>query len=296
MSDVSTAVLLSLLPLFAFGISNVMQKRYISQYGSARLIVYRNVTVVAILAIMLLIASLAGLEKPRFTLEGIVYSIFISSLSYWGLYFVNRGFEYGNAGIIIPISKGSVLISSIVGVLFLNDKLSLIQSLLILAIFIGIVAGSVNFKKLRESDVFKMTSGIPFAVLAAMFWGLTMPFFSVGTERVGTLFFTLILETIVLTLSVLILISRKQKLFVQREVFRSTWRGVFLMGLTGVLGTLGTNAAYNTGEIGITSAVTGAAPIVSAFFAYFLLKERLHRQQIIALITITLAIVLLPLV
>jgi transporter family protein len=291
-SELINVILLSLVPMFGFGISNAMQKLYVERLGPAKLITYRGLTIVSIL----LVYWLFNLTNSNLDLQQMLLGAFVAFISYFGLFFLNKSLQDGKVGLVIPVSSSRVLISAIVGIAFLGEQISGLQLLMVLLIFVGVFAAVINFNDLASSNIFSFKSGVPYALLAAFFWGITFPLFGGFSAILGAALFSLIAELTVTVVSVAQQLLQKKSLALSKEEFKLNWAGVGTIGVLGAIAAVFMNTAYATGYYSIVTAITAASPVVSIIFGILIFKEKLSLQQLIAIILILIGIVALPLV
>jgi drug/metabolite transporter (DMT)-like permease len=282
-----TAILSALVTLFCFGLSNGMQKRHVLSLGSIRMIAYRA----AIIVVCLIAVNIAFWERINWRWEYILFGATVAAVSYFGLYFVSRGMEYGKVGVIVPISSARVLVASLVGLFFLNERLSGLQWFMLLLTVGGVVLSSINISDFKDSKIFSWQSGIPYALLAALFWGCTFALFGIPSAMIGALFFSLILEAVVGIVAVIQGKLQGQKIAITRKEFQENWKGMLIIGLIGAIGSVFLNVGYATGQVSIVTAVSSASPLIATLYGRIVYGEQLSRQQYLAVILIVFGII-----
>lgn len=287
MDNQTTAVLISLIPFFAFGLTNALSKKYVNLLGSSQSIIYRNTIVI----ILLFITLLGFINESHFILKEIILGVFLSAISYFGLYFFYKGLELGKVGLVAPISHTRVFLASLIGITFLGDSITNLQFISIIIIFIGSALISLNLRSIKSSVIFSKKSGLGFALLAALFWGSTFPFFSHFSTVLGAFLFSFILEVTVLAMSLVTTLKTEGKIKLEPAKIKKYWLGLLIIGALSALASFSMNLAYKTGEISIVSAITSASPMISIIYAGIIFKERLTRQQYIASFLIIIGII-----
>lgn len=291
MSDTLLAFIYGLIAMLAFGISNGFSREISRKFKAAGSIVYRNLVVVATLLILL----------PFFTSQihidffYILIGIVIVSISYLGLYFFYKALEMGDVGVVTPISSSRIILAMAIGLIFLGDDVNTIQIVAIVLIFIGLAFLSINLKRFLNSDILNIKSGVPYAFLAAVFWGVTLPLFSIPSKELGAFFFTLIVEANVLVISILqILFSKKNSLKLE-QVKTKDLLTILLVGFSSAIASVAVNFGYATEKVSIVSAVSGANIMVAVLIGVLAFKERLNLKQIISILIIVGAVVVIGL-
>jgi len=229
----------------------------------------------------------------------IAICVFITILSYGGFIAFMYSLQYGKPGLVVPIASGRIVLMSVIGFVFLSESFSYLKFVMVSIIFLGVVLASVDFKEIKNSDVFKWQSGVPLAILAALGWGLTMPFFKLPSMELGALFAAFVIELTILLAAV------THGLFLERRNYIKNWkieidrslskRMIAVSALVGIstgVASLFLNLAFMTGYISIASAVGGAGGLVTVILGAVLFKEKLTVQQYFASALIFIGILL----
>jgi len=283
------ALLYSFIALIGWGLGNSIAKKYSHSLGPSRLAVYRNMTTVCITAL----AVALFWSKTMFDARYIMLGFGLSVLGYTGYFCFLKGLETGNLGLVAPISSSRIVISALVGITFLNDHLSGLQWLFIVIIFLGVALSSVDLKNLKNSAVFTLKSGIPFALLNAVIWGVVYPFYSLPSAILGAFLFSFILELTGLVMSLVQTGLNHKTIRLTRNELKGNIFGLLMVGLAGGMGSVFVNLGYATGHIGIVSAVSSALPLIAVAYGKWVYKEQLNRRQVLAVALMITGIVLL---
>jgi drug/metabolite transporter (DMT)-like permease len=257
--------------------------------GSQMMIFYRQIIVI----VFLILTSFLVIEDINLDPKYIVLGIIFAAFSYFGLYFFSRGAEEGDVGIVAPISSGRIIISTFIGVLFLNDSMTLLQFIAIGVIFLGVVLVAIDFDKLRTNSL-DLKSGVGYALLAALFWGVFLPLFGIPASEIGPFFFSIMLESVVFISNFLFMIIQKKNADFKISDFKENALGLILIAVFSALASLFTNIGYSKGEETIVSAVSGASPLVTVVFGWIFYKERLKPIHYAAAVLIVVGIIALP--
>lgn len=292
MNDTTSAIIFALIAMFGFGLGNSITKRYANNLGPVRLLIYRGLFNVLFLGIILLFS----LKETTLELESIAFGSVFVSLSYFGLMFFNKAADKGKIGIVVPVVASRTIFAVAVGVMFLDDSLSIGQLIAILVIVLGVMLLSVNFKALKSSNLLSWKSGVPFAILAAFFWGTTLPFFGRYADVTGVAFFTFLTELIVFIQGTIQTKLIGQKISITKEEIKTNIGGILVISVTSVIAGLAATAGYATGEVNIVSAITGASPLVAVVFSKLIYKEILRPIQYAAGLMIVAAVVAISVV
>lgn len=283
------AMLYALVPMICFGLSNAISKKPTEILGPNRFIIYRGIITTSITGL----AALIFFQQINFDLKYLLGGIFITLISYFGLYFFTKSLEIGKVGVVVPVASSRILVSALLGIVFLKDILSVLQIISILIIFSGVVVISINFNDIKNSKIFDKKSGIMFALLAAFFWGSTLPLFGIFSAVLGAFFFAFIVELTVIVEAIIQSGISKKKIGINKEEINSTWKLILIVGTLGALATIFLNFAYSTGEVGVVAAVSGSSSVISVLYGMLVFKEKLSFKQVTAITLIILGIIAL---
>jgi transporter family protein len=276
---ISTAIIYALIAMFAFGISNVMMKTVADRFGPVRGLVLRNLVTVPALAIALLILH------PTIDLShgSIFFAVILAIAGYFPFMFFVHGLELGKVGVIVPVSSGRIIVSVIVGFLFLGEPFTILKLAAISIVFVGIVLASIDFTDFTHSNFFSWKSGIPFALLAALLWGIVYPLFQFPSQQFGALFYGLVIESAVLAGGLVHLMLIKKTIIPatpeEASFLKKHLVPIIVTGLTIGVATVSANFGLATGIVSLVSAIVGASVVVSLIVASIMFRERLTLQQ-----------------
>ncbi len=208
---------------------------------------------------------------------------------YFPLLFFIKAITKGKAGVIIPIVDLAVVVSLFCAYIFTGQTISPIGLLFVAVILIGVTLLSLDIKDLKNSKVFDLESGILFAIIAALMWGVGFFIWSYPVSHIGALPTSLLIEFGGLCTALFHLH------FIQKDTVtdlpKSMLKVGLLIGFFGSLGTLGVNLGIQHVGGAITFALLGARPAVSALVGYFVFKEKLDYKQVACLLIIMAGVV-----
>jgi uncharacterized membrane protein len=289
MSNANSAIIYAIFSFLGMGLSNPIIKKYVVHLGAAKSIFYRGLVVTFITGCFAFIF----ISKSKFDLYYFILGIIIAAVSYSGLHFFNRALETGKVGLVAPVNSTRILISIFVGVVFLEDRINVTNCLSIAIIFLGLIFISINFRELKKSNLLSIKSGVPYALISALFWGVTLPLFSIPAKHLGAFFYTFIVEIIVFAISLSILISQKKNLKLKKDELKKNFWGIILIGILSSIGSIFMNLGYATGLISIVAAIVGTNPLIGVLYGRIFYKEKLSILQYTSIIMIIIGIITL---
>jgi len=208
--------------------------------------------------------------------------------------FVERNFAVG-----ITLKKTEAMLTAIVGFIVLGEGLSLWASIAIMVGIIGVIllsdppklAGSSNWYKriFNRASAYGIGSGALFAVSATSYRGASLSLNS--GDFIIRAVFTLACVTTFQTIAMSIWLRLREPGEMTRVL--QSWRVTFLVGLTGVLGSLGWFMAFTLQNAAYVKAL-GQIELVFTFAAsYLIFKERSTRREIFGIGLVVLSILVL---
>lgn len=224
-------------------------------------------------AIHLLIGTLAGILS---TLGG--YSFF-------------KGTQKGNLSVLSPIASTYSVIIILFSIIFLSEKLYIIQTLAIVLVILGTILVSTNFQKFKNLKLTITDKSVPYALSSMLFWGLSFILIGNITIKIGWLE-TIVLNTISgLALQVIIILYTKSKIKVTKKAFKIA----AMVGFFNTLGYLGYSLGVNSIYTSIVAPIVAASPFVTVILALIFLKEKLALEQKLGITILIAGLIILAL-
>lgn len=290
----TTAIIFALIATFSFGFANAVSKELSQSFGAIRATILRNGFVVPLLAMVLIVLQTPIIYDWRWIGIGGL----IAFGGYLGFLCFMLALKNGKVGVVVPVASGSIVVSSIFGFLLLGDAFEILKAATVVVVFAGLVLATLNFKDIKGSDVFSLKSGVPYALLCALIWGIVFPLFKYPSDNLGALFYALIIEIVVLGGAFLqIYITPRLESNHTLQAIRSgvSWRLLTFVSVATIgtaLGTISLNFAYQTGEVSVVSAIYGSSSIVALITGALIYREVLTKQQYFGAAMVVLGIML----
>lgn len=281
------AIIFSTCSLVGFGLENTISKKCAEKIELLKILVSRYL----ITSFLSFISIFIFFNKFTFSIKYILIGGLISIFGYAGYYFLIKGFKNGSLSIISTISSTRIFISVIVCHLIFKHIIGNTQIFLILMIFFGVLLATINIKDIKNSLVLNIKSGIPFALLNALIWGIIFPLYSIPSGVLGAFLFSFILELTGLSITIIRSINKKSSVFPSKKELKAEYLLLLLLGITGGLGCIFANLGYATQHIEIVSAIGIAVPVITVPLGRILYKEKVSILQLISIIIITFSII-----
>ncbi|MFA5108701.1 MAG: DMT family transporter [Candidatus Micrarchaeia archaeon] len=287
MDEISLGILLGLVAMFGFGISDALAKLPLVRLGGAKVIFIRNLFISAIfLAAILFIHPDFGQIDYSF----VALAIIISAIAYFPLSYFYRGLKVGEIGLVTPVAHSSIIITAILSVIFFHEALTQLQICAIALIFFGLVLISINFKDIKSSQLFKLSSGIPYALITGILWGLVYFLIKIPILIIGPILCSFILEFVILCSSAAHIFLSKQEF---KFDLKGIWRPMLALSVLSAVASFALNFGIGEYNVSIVAALAFASPLVATLYARFAYHEKLTSLQWVAVLIILVGVVAL---
>ena len=274
---------------FFAGITAILAKIGIKDIDSTLATAIRTI-VVAVFAwlIVLLIGSYK--EISTISHQNIIF-LTLSGLSTgasWLCYF--RALKFGDVNKVAPIDKTSVLFTMVLAFIFLGESFSLNMLLGMIGIAVGtFLMLNIKNKVIQKS---KNKSWILFALLSALFAGLTAILGKIGIQETDSNLGTAIRTLVVLALSWgIVFAGKKQKQIT--AINKKGWLFLVLSGVATGLSWLCFYRALQYGNASVVVPIDKLSIIITVIFSTIVLKEKLTVSSLIGLLLIVAGTVIL---
>jgi len=197
--------------------------------------------------------------------------------------------EIGTVSVVGPIIDSYGLFALPLGILFLNEQITLFKTLAAFLIFIGVVLLSLNTYK-KSLNVHK---GVLPALIGAFGTAIYFIFVGVLARQVGWFINALVIRIGISIVLFFVLIFRKtdfKKLF-----SNNIWKILIPAALLDVIGFSLFNVSVLQSKISYATVIISAQSFIIVLLSWWFLKERLKIYQIIGLFAVVLGLVILSL-
>ena len=261
---------------FFAGITAILVKIGVEDTDSHLLTALRTIVVLIFSWIMVFVVGSQGTisEVSPKTLLFLCASGITTGAS-WICY--SHALQIGDVNKVVPIDKSSVVLTILLGVLFLGEPMSVSKGICVILIAAGTYL-MIEKKQGTEEGKKKSKSAILYALLSAVFASLTALLSKIGIVGIESNLGTAIRTIIVLIMAWLIVLAGgKQKQI--RDVSRKSWTFIILSGIATGLSWLCYYRALQDGPISVVLPIDKLSILISIAFAYIIFKERLTRRS-----------------
>ena len=273
--------------LFAFlsaifaGMTSILAKCGIKKTDSNVATFIRTLVVLPLSLLMALIVN------PNFSFGAVssktLVFLVLSGLSTgasWLCYF--RALSKGDINKVVPIDKSSTVLTIILAVVFLGERVTVYKTLGVVFIAIG------TLLMIEKKDTEKKSEGegwLIYALLSAFFASLTTILGKIGIEGVESNLGTAIRTAVVIVLS-FIMVAFTGKTGEIKKIDKKELGFILLSGLSTGASWLCYYKALQDGEAGIVVPIDKLSILVTIAFSYIVFKERLSKKAMLGLVMI----------
>ena len=274
-------VLFAFLSAFFAGMTSILAKCGIKKTDSNVATFIRTLVVLPLSLLMALIVN------PNFSLGAVssktLVFLVLSGLSTgasWLCYF--RALSKGDINKVVPIDKSSTVLTIILAVVFLGERVTVYKTLGVVFIAIG------TLFMIEKKDTEKKSEGegwLIYALLSAFFASLTTILGKIGIEGVESNLGTAIRTAVVIVMS-FIMVAFTGKTGEIKKIDKKELGFILLSGLSTGASWLCYYKALQDGEAGIVVPIDKLSILVTIAFSYIVFKERLSKKAMLGLVMI----------
>lgn len=274
-------VLFAFLSAFFAGMTSILAKCGIKKTDSNVATFIRTLVVLPLSLLMALIVN------PNFSLGAVssktLVFLVLSGLSTgasWLCYF--RALSKGDINKVVPIDKSSTVLTIILAVIFLGERVTVYKTLGVVFIAIG------TLLMIEKKDTEKKSEGegwLIYALLSAFFASLTTILGKIGIEGVESNLGTAIRTAVVIVMS-FIMVAFTGKTGEIKKIDKKEQGFILLSGLSTGASWLCYYKALQDGEAGIVVPIDKLSILVTIAFSYIVFKERLSKKAMLGLVMI----------
>ena len=244
-------------------------------------------TFIRTLVVLPLSLLMAAIVSPNSSLGAVssktLVFLVLSGLSTgasWLCYF--RALSKGDINKVVPIDKSSTVLTIILAVIFLGERVTVYKTLGVVFIAIG------TLLMIEKKDTEKKSEGegwLIYALLSAFFASLTTILGKIGIEGVESNLGTAIRTAVVIVMS-FIMVAFTGKTGEIKKIDKKELGFILLSGLSTGASWLCYYKALQDGEASIVVPIDKLSILVTIAFSYIVFKERLSKKAMLGLVMI----------
>jgi len=273
----STAILYGIIAMFGLGLNAALAKFPVMKIGGVKTIFFRN----ALTSLLLFLMFLPFIGMTNFSPAYILIAFAIALVGYIPLATFYKAMKVGKMGVVSPVANSSIVFTVLFATVFFGEVLSFAQMSSILLIVAGIVLISLNFRELKNSSLFKISSGIPYALISCLLWGVVFFLLKIPVTVLGPFLTALMLELGSFILAgVNLAISRAHFKLPGKQVMIH----IFLVALFGSIGSLFYSMGIASAGVSIVAALAFSNPWIAALYGKIVYRDSLRPLQYIGIL------------
>jgi bacterial/archaeal transporter family protein len=280
----SMGVFFAIISMVVYGVSDILLAKSSRKTGEYPTIFWRSI----LLSLMLLAVALAVEGTALVPLKHLPILLLLGVIGVASYYTYSKALKVGFVSVVSPFAHSAVIITVILSFIFLGERMSLLQSVAVGLIIIGMVFISIDFKEIRKMRVRQMTKGMGYAMLTFIGWGAFSFILRLAIDRVGPYLAAFYMEAIGAAVLLLVLpFSSGVKV-----IGKNSLCIIFFLAATVVIADIASNVAITQVMLSIVAPIMYSASLVGIILATIFLKERLTLTQKLAAGSIILGIIL----
>lgn len=284
---IALSILIGLVAMVAYGTTNAFSKPLAKKYGVAGVIFLRGFTVLALLGIATMFEAPSGISW-----DSVLLALGLGAVGYIPLLAFTHGIKDSPLGVIAPIAGTAPLITVVLSSMFLGFELHGSQWIALGLVIAANVAVSVNVRNWRQSQLLQRASGVPFAFIAALGWGLFYFLLVPLSKSLGPIMAAFLVEVGVTTAAGLHLFTTKNRpKLLKSDILRAP---VVVNGVLISIGTVAFTFGVSHYSVPIVAALSNSVAVITILLGVALFSETLQLKQRMASIVMIAGVVALP--
>lgn len=232
-------------------------------------------------------SALSKTNNISLGLVGICYLIAFFIIA--GVICYYEALKKGNPSLVGTIGSSFPLVTVILSPIFLKEKITIYQILVIIVIFIGLTLSTLNIDQLKKRRLV-LNAGVFLALITMLCWGIYSTLIKIPINKIGWFLPNWFIFSS-FPLVYFYIKATKTKLDIPKK-----WN-VLIPVVLSIIFVRTAEFAYNLGlskgMASVVAPIAGANPTLFVLLTYFIFKEPLKKSQIIGIITTLAGVILL---
>jgi len=204
-----------------------------------------------------------------FPIAGALYSA--------GYLFFFKGLEIGNISIVAATVNLWAVFTMLFAFIFLGQRLSMIQTVGVIMILLGVTIASLNWDEIKERK-FQLSIGVRETIAGAFFFGIYWNVTELVVEETGWLVSTILIKLSIVILMFLFSLLSKRELTLAGST-NKTLIAILIMGIIDAGAVAIVNYGLTIGDAILITPIASALSIVTIGLAIIFLKDKITKIQ-----------------
>lgn len=224
---------------------------------------------------------------PNFEPGMVPFAVALGALGVISVAALYRGLALGPVAVVAPVVASYVVITVILVVIFLGERLTTAQVLAASLVFVGVVLTSTDARELRVT-LGRPVPGVRIGLIATLGFGLWSAIFAIATREYAWAAMIVLLRATSFVFIGSYIAARRMDLRVFRDRTALVLGAIIGVGdtLANVLFALGIQSGYAS----LAATGTGMYPIIPAVLGMLALGERLAPNQLVGIALLVLGL------
>lgn len=284
-NNLSLGITFGLIAFLSQGFINFLASVPAKKLNLNKFILHRNIFNTIFLTIILFLTLKESAFSPLYMLEAFALSI----VGYIPMYYFYKAASVGKMGVVAPVASTQTLIVTFLAFVLLGEHITGLQTIAIFLIVSGIILISIRFRDFKNSHIFDIKSGVPYAMIAALGWGIWTVLIKIPASHLGPFLTSLIVEAGAIIPAIFLLKKSGESLVLEdKKILKHLIPISALMVLWSIVYYQGIKIA----SVGIITALSSANPLIVAILCWIFYKEKLTIKQWLAIFLIVAGIML----
>ena len=285
---IAASVLMGILVMLSWGISDIFAAKVSRRIGARAIFFYSQLILVS----LFLISSPLNGFPSHISLGDMALIALCGILSLIGYLSLIKGLQQGPISVVSILSGSAPVITVIMALLFLDERITLLQGIGVICAIIGAILASLSLKEMRSFSFESWRKGARYGFFSMVGFGLFYVIADGLVERMGG-FYPIFFAKSVSFLVFLCLPRAVSAVRGEKISGKWLWLMVGAIGVLEFLGQIFYGRGVDLGQTAIIVPIASAFPIVTITLAYIFFKERLEKTQYLGIFTALVGIVLI---
>lgn len=273
----NSTLLLALLAFFGWGTGDLFVAFNSRALGSFSAAIWR-ITLTCVFYTALLVFGAFSFQIVTTRILGIIAALTVVGIL--GIICFYEGMRRGKAVIAGAITSCFSAVVVILSIIFFSEQVTVAKIAATGIILIGIILTSAPLNRIQK--LVTHDRGVPWAVAAMFLWGIFFTFVKIPSREIGPFLTGYLYSLSFLPILVGIMMIRRER--IQIPSSRKTWLWVISQSIVITLAEVAYNTAVAKGAASLVAPLASSSPVLFVVLAFFFLRERITKQQLIGIL------------